>query len=216
MPTRKSAPPMNTGRKAAYVARNRVALLRSTQRVLAEIGPEATIDQISEIAEVSVSTIYKHFETKEILFSTAIIEGMREWEFWADEMLGGLEDPLEDLVFPMRLLLRIKHTHPLYAQMVARNLNSIPLFLPALSSGLTQHIKELAKSKVIEIDAIDVRIQSVSACLLGALSHQLLNPRAKDLEADVAIEIALGILGLTSAKAKKLAHAPLPRLENIK
>ena len=215
MSTRKSAPPVNTGRKAAYVARNRAALLRSTQRVLAEIGPEATIDQIAEVAEVSVSTIYKHFETKELLFSTAIIEGMREWEFWADETLGHLEDSLEDLVFPMRLFLRIKRTHPLYAHMVARNLNSIPLYVPALSSGLAQHIKELIKSKVIEIDAPDVRIQSVSACLFGALSHQLLNPKAKESEADLAVEIALGILGITPAKAKKVSHAPLPHLESV-
>ena len=215
MSTRKSALPVNTGRKAAYVARNRVALLRSTQRVLAEIGPEATIDQIAEVAEVSVSTIYKHFETKELLFSTAIIEGMREWEFWADETLGYLEDPLEDLVFPMRLLLRVKRTHPLYAQMAARNLSTIPLYVPALSSGLAQHIKELIKSKVIEIDAPEVRIQSVAACLFGALSHQLLNPKAKETEADLAVEIALGILGITPAKAKKVSHAPLPHLESV-
>ena len=215
MSTRKSAPPVNTGRKAAYVARNRISLLRSTQRVLAEIGPEATIDQIAEVAEVSVSTIYKHFETKEILFSTAIIEGMREWEFWADETLGNLEDSLEDLVFPMRLLLRIKRTHSLYASMVARNLNAIPQYVPALSSGLAQHIKELIKLKVIEIDAPEIRIQSVSACLFGALSHQLLNPKAKELEADLAVEIALGILGITPAKAKKVSHAPLPHLESV-
>jgi AcrR family transcriptional regulator len=216
MPTRKGSPQVNTGRKAAYVARNRTALLQSTQRILAEIGPEATIDQISEIANVSVSTIYQHFENKEILFSTAIIEGMREWEFWSDETLGYLEDPLEELVFPMRLFLRIKGTHPLYAEMIAKNLSAIPRYVPALSSGLSQHIKELVKSKVIEIDAPEIRIQSVSACIFAALSHQLLNPKAKESEADLAIEIALGILGLTSAKAKKLANAPLPHLDSLK
>jgi AcrR family transcriptional regulator len=62
----------NAGRKSAYVARNRRALLLATQRVLSTIGPEATIDEVAAQAQVAVSTIYQHFESKELLFSTAI------------------------------------------------------------------------------------------------------------------------------------------------
>jgi AcrR family transcriptional regulator len=67
MPGRAKKPvPPELGRKAAYVARNREALLKSTQEVLAIKGEMVTIEDIAEHAEVAVSTIYKHFKDKDI------------------------------------------------------------------------------------------------------------------------------------------------------
>lgn len=116
VPTRKKPTPANTGRKSAYVARNHAALLRASQRVLAEIGPEASIDQFAEAAEVSVSTIYKHFENKEALIEAANLGAFHDWEDWADAFVKETDDPLEELILPMRLFLRLKKTHPLYAK----------------------------------------------------------------------------------------------------
>jgi AcrR family transcriptional regulator len=211
MPTRKSALPTNTGRKSVFVARNRAALLRSTQNVLAEIGPTATIDQISEAADLSVSTIYQHFETKELLFQTAISTAMIEWQEWVDPFLSDVEDPMEELILPARLFMRLRETHPRYAQMAARNLNEMARYIPELAGGFSKHVKELAKTKVISVENLEIRIQSFSAVLFSTMSHQLLNPKAKAKEADIALEVAMALLGISPAKAKKLAHKKLPR-----
>ena len=56
------------GRQAAYSARNRAALIKAGQEVLAEIGPQATIEQLADHAQVSPTTIYKYFENKENFF----------------------------------------------------------------------------------------------------------------------------------------------------
>ena len=136
MPTRKSPTPAITGRKAAYVARNRVALIKAAQQVLAEIGPEASIEEFAEAAQISVSTIYKHFENKEALIDAAFVEAFRDWEAWADEALGNIKDPLEELVAPMRLFLRLKRTHPLYAGMSARNFPNLGKYLGANTENL--------------------------------------------------------------------------------
>jgi AcrR family transcriptional regulator len=215
MPTRKLGKAEPAGRKAAYVARNRAALLLSTQRVLAEIGPEATIEQISEIAEVSVSTIYKHFENKEQLMEAAYISGFRTWELWVDEVLKEIDDPLEELIAPMRMMLRIKATHPLYAQMTARNINEVPKYFPGTEEGLVIHIQELVKKKLLVIDNQEIRIRMVSACLLTGLAEQIFNPAAKFEDADNAVEVILGILGVSPAKAKKLAHGALPDFQKF-
>jgi hypothetical protein len=50
------------------------------------------------------------------------------------------------------------------------------------------------------------------AVLAGIIEMQLNKPDSTDEEADTAIEIALGMLCISAAKAKKIAHAPLPRL----
>ena len=212
VPTRKKPTPPNAGRKSAYVARNRAALLRASQRVLAEIGPEASIDQFAEAAEVSVSTIYKHFDNKEALIAAAYIEAFHDWELWADEQLKGIDDPLEDLVMPMRLFLRVKKTHPVYAAMSARNLADIPKYFHGTEEGLVEHIAELMKKKIIEIESPAIRIRSISASLLAGLADQLLNPAATEKDADATVEVILSILGISPAKAKKLANGPLPVL----
>jgi AcrR family transcriptional regulator len=212
MPTRKNVLPVNTGRKSAFVARNRAALLRSTQGVLAEIGPSATIDQISEAAGLSVSTIYKHFETKELLFQTAIGAAMIEWQQWVDPLLVDITDPLEELVLPARLFMRMRETHPLFARLAAHNLQEIARYIPEIAGGFSKHVKELAKANVIKIDNLEIRIESFSAVLFSTFSHQLLHPKAKAADADIAIEVALTLLGISAAKSKKLAHGALPQL----
>ena len=212
VPTRKKPMPPNAGRKSAYVARNRAALLRASQRLLAEVGPGASIDQFAEAAEVSVSTIYKHFNNKEALIEAAYIDAFHQWELWADELLTDIDDPLEDLVMPMRFFLRLKKTHPLYAAMSARNLGEMPKYFHGTEEGLVEHIAELMKAKIIEIESPAIRIRSISACLLAGLADQLLNPAATEKDADATVEVILSILGISAAKAKKLAHGPMPDL----
>ena len=212
VPTRKKPTPPNAGRKSAYVARNRAALLRASQQLLAEVGPEASIDQFADAAEISVSTIYKHFENKEALIEAAYLDAFHNWELWADEQLKEILDPLEDLVMPMRLFLRVKKTHPLYAAMSARNLADIPKYFHGTEEGLVEHIAELMKAKIIEIESPAIRIRSISACLLAGLADQLLNPKATEKDADATVEVILSILGISPAKAKKLANGPMPEL----
>jgi AcrR family transcriptional regulator len=210
--TRRKEVPANEGRKSAYVARNRASLLRASQQLLAEIGPGASIDQFAAAAEVSVSTIYKHFENKEALIEAAYISAFHDWELWADALLHGIEDPLEELVMPMRLFLRVKKTHPLYAAMSARNLADLPKYFHGTEEGLVEHIGELMKAKIIEIESPAIRIRSISACLLAGLADQLLNPAATEKDADATVEVILSILGISPAKAKKLTYGPMPDL----
>jgi hypothetical protein len=61
MATKKKAAVLTGNRQAAYSARNRAALIKHAQEVLAEVGPSATIEQLSAHAQVSPTTIYKYF-----------------------------------------------------------------------------------------------------------------------------------------------------------
>lgn len=206
---RKKSTPAAVGRKSAYVARNRAALIKAAQTVLADIGPEASIEDFAEAAQISVSTIYKHFENKDALIDVAFVEAFRDWEAWADEAQETIKDPLEELVVPMRLFLRLKRTHPLYAGMMARNFSNLGKYLLPNSENLLIHAKELHAAKVLTCDNIPVRIRSVSASLVAALGDQLFNPDSKESDGDIAIEVILDLLSIPSAKAKKLTSSHL-------
>jgi AcrR family transcriptional regulator len=212
MPLHTTASPETFGRKSAYVARNRVRLIGAAQKLLAEVGPTASIDQFAKAAQISVSTIYKHFETKEQLISSAFLEAFRDWEKWAENFLPESKDPIEELILPMRLFLRLGQTHPLYAAMIARNLGDVYKYFSVIEVGFANHVSELMKAGILTIENAEIRIRSISACLMAALGSNLLNPKSGSQDAEAAIEVILGILGVAPVKAKKIATATMPNL----
>jgi AcrR family transcriptional regulator len=208
----KKAVAPDKGRKAAYVLRNREALLRSTQEVLAVKGHAVTIEDIADHAQVAVSTIYKHFADKDALISATMLWGFAEWMTKVQSLGDDLADPLEKLVLPMRLFVRVKSTHPHHARNIVNFLEITTQFLPILESELSQHIEELTKAKLLTCDDPDVAARNLQAVLLSTVVNQVTNPKAKIEDADASIRVALSMVGMSEAKARKLTESKLPEL----
>jgi AcrR family transcriptional regulator len=200
------------GRKAAYVARNRAALLKSTQEVLAIKGQSVTIEDVAEHAEVAVSTIYKHFKDKDALIEATMLWGFASWEEWALNQIADVEDPLEQLVIPMRLFVRAHISHPHHAQSVVNFLGLMRNIAPKAGENLTVLLQLLAKIKVLNIENPEVLAKNIYAILTFTLLDQATNPKARLADADTAIRSALSMLGISDAKAKKLTESKLPDL----
>jgi AcrR family transcriptional regulator len=209
MPTKDFSPAENTGRKAAYVARNRLALLKSTQEILAIKGELVTIEDIAEHAQVAVSTIYKHFKDKDELIGATMLWGFKTWEEWALEQVGEIEDPLEQLVLPMRLFVRANESHPDHAQSLANFFGIISKSAPQIQKNLAAHIELLTKIKVLHIENSAAVANNIFAIMAFTLIEQVTNPKAKIADADKAIRSALSMLGISEAKAKKLTESKL-------
>jgi AcrR family transcriptional regulator len=202
------------GRKAAYVMRNREALLRSTQEVLAVKGQAVNIENIADHAQVAVSTIYKHFSDKEALISATMLWGFAEWMTEVQSLGDHLEDPLEKLVLPMRLFVRVNSTHPHHARNMVNFLEITTQFLPILESELSEHIQELAKSKLLACDDPDVAARNLQAVLLSTVVNQVTNKKARVEEADASIRVALRMVGISEAKARKLTESKIPEFKD--
>jgi AcrR family transcriptional regulator len=198
------------GRKAAYFARNRAALILATQQLLGDKGWNATIEQVASNADISVSTVYQHFDSKDELFKACIIEGWVTFVGWALKSASNTKDPLEQLVVPMRLMARMTTTHPMFANMVAKNQNEITQMIPALTKDLGDAMRQLVKAKVLDVDNADIRINNLKAVLWQIFLLQLNDPKAKATEADLAIAIALPMLGISASKASAITSAKLP------
>jgi AcrR family transcriptional regulator len=209
----KAIPP-EKGRKAASVLRNRTALLISTQEVLAVKGQAATIEDIAEQAEVAVSTIYQHFADKDALISATMLFGFSEWFTAVQSAVEQRTDPLEKLVFPMRYFVRAKYTHPHHAQNMVNFLGLISGFLPLLEADLTEHIKELTKAKLLVCADPEVAARNIQSVLTFAATHQVNDPEATIKDADASVRVALSMIGLSDAKARKLTESKLPVLSH--
>lgn len=198
------------GRKAAYFARNEAALLKAAQAVLGDRGWVATISDVAKAADVAPSTIYMHFENKEGLFEAALFAGMAEWESWALNQVADLTEPLEQLVAPMRLYVRGGLTHPHLAKMVTKNPSNVSPLALRLGSGLLIQVQGLVASEILTIDHIEKRVSNVMAILSGSLLEQVSNPNAKVEDADLAVQLALPMIGIAEKEAARLMSLPLP------
>ena len=199
-----------TGRKSAYVARNRAALLRATQEVLAEYGASATVELVADQAEIAVSTIYKHFPNKEALFDAALIGAMLEWEEWTQSIISKIKDPLERLIFPMRLMVKAPKTHPIFAHMVARNPSAFIQAVPRVNFGLGPTAFDLQSLKLLNTENIEKRVKNLIMVLTLTFVELCTNPELTEDKATAGISVALEMLGLTSKQIDKLMSAPLP------
>ena len=207
----KQSIPPELGRKAAYVLRNRAALLHSTQEVLAVKGQAATIEDIAEHAQIAVSTVYKHFKDKDALIAATILNGFAEWEHWAESFAAELKDPLEQLALPMRLFVRLNKTHPHHAQTLVNYFAVVAQIVPQLQVKLVGHVSALTKVKLLKLDNPAAAVRHFHAVVTFAVINQVTNPKATEKDADEAVCAALTLLGISEAQARKLAFAPLPK-----
>ena len=192
------------GRKSAYYLRNRLALISAAQQVLAEKGPDTNLEDVANAAGMAVSTIYKHFAGREEMVQVALLEAMHEWERDTFATFSESDEPLKQLVAPMKAFLQLKRTHPLIAQLVTKNREVAFRMAPITSANLLAHVKRLTKSGELKIDNPELRTRNVIACLSSALEDHLMNPKSSEKENLQALVIALGMLGIDEAKASKL------------
>jgi len=209
MPTTKKLSP-ETGRKSAYVARNRATIISAALEVLAQNGVHTTMDQVAEASGMAMSTVYKHFKDKDELVATVLIEKFMDWEAWAREKCSDLTDPLEQLVFPMRLFVRIPQSHPSQAKVLVSHFGFVASIIPMLQVQLINHLKDLVTAKILTLSEPTAAAKNVHAVLAFTVINQINNPKATVEEADLAICTALSMLGISDAKAKKLTEAKLP------
>lgn len=208
MPARKKS--VVTGRKSAYVARNRAAIINAALEVLAENGLHTTMDQVAEASGMAMSTVYKHFKDKDELVATVLLEKFMEWEARVTEKNALNTDPLEQLVFPMRMFVRIPQTHPSQAKVLVSHFGLIAAITPMLQAQLINHVKDLKKAKILSVEDPTAAAKNVYAVLTFAVINQITNPKFTVADADISIRTALSMLGITDAKAKKLTEAKLP------
>jgi len=198
-----------SNRQAAYTARNRAALIRAGQEVLAEIGPAATIEQLATHAEVSPTTIYKYFENKDLLFLEALGGALNSWLEWAATQ-DQAPDRLQRIIELPRRLFRTRQTHPLFSQMLHNSLNHNPNFMIDADRGEGKRVfKALANAGEVKIDEFEERYAIWAHSVSGLTRSVLVDGTLSPEKADIALGFALSAWGVSEARAKKLVSRKL-------
>jgi AcrR family transcriptional regulator len=209
MASKKNAIVGSSGRQAAHTARSRAALIEAAQQVLAEIGPNASIEQLVSKAQVSPTTIYNHFESKEKLFAAALDEIWQDWVVWAYDGTP-VGESFQAMISVLRELFRVDETHPLFSRILRNTLDNPVFVIQTINPRGLKDMKKVMLQGDLTSDSFDQRVLLWSYSLAGIMHAIHVSETMSPSQADEALEISLALWSFSPAKAKKIVYAPLP------
>jgi AcrR family transcriptional regulator len=196
------------GQVSSATKRNRLALIKSAQEVLAEIGPDATVEQFVAHAGVSPTTIYNHFYNKEALFKEALAQAWKEWIDWAH---GGIpaDESFETMIDVCRKLFRVAKTHPEFSRLISKSLVNPGFVIEAVQADALPSLKRVARLGKLNRAEFDKRTRMFSYCIAGILHGVHTTNELSPADADVSLGIALAIWNVSPENAKAIVSRPL-------
>lgn len=193
-------------------ARTRQALIDAAVKLIAEGREErASIQEITEAADVGFGSFYNHFASKEQLFGTASGEVLERWGQMIDHACAGIGDPAELFAVSFRISGRLGWTHP----DIARFLTGAGLALLDETRGLApralRDIKAGQAAGSFTFPDAEIALSAVAGGMLGLLQlHQRQPGRIEESSVDQLAEAVLRLLGVPAGEAARLAALPLP------
>ena len=193
-------------------ARTRQALIDAAVRLIAEgRGERASIQEITETADVGFGSFYNHFESKDQLFQTASGEVLERWGQMIDGACAGISDPAEVFAISLRISGRLGWTHP----DIADFLTGVGLDLLDAPRGLAPRaLRDIEAGQAagrFTIPSAEIALAAVAGGLLGLLRLRQRHPdRVEESAVDQLAEAVLRLLGVPALEAARLAALPLP------
>ncbi len=192
-------------------ARTRSALIDAACQLLSTPkGTEASVSDITDLADVGLGSFYNHFTSKSELFDAAIGTMLELHGRLFDEVTAGIDDPAEVFAAGVRMSLRLRTSHPRVARTMSevgfRYLDSIDGLAPRAYRDLDIAVS----SGRLAIDDLPTALACTAGSLLGCL-HMLERNPTLDTYA-VADDLAANLLmmfGLSKADADEVSRRPL-------
>jgi len=196
-------------------ARTRQALTDAAVRLIAEgRGDRASIQEITEEADIGFGSFYNHFDSKEQLFRTASEEVLERWGQMIDRASAGISDPAELFAVGLRISGRLGWTHPEIAGFLA----GVGLDLLDIPGGLAPRaLRDIqagqASGRFIAAEA-EIALSAAAGGLLGLLRMCQRHPeRVNETTVDEFAEAVLRLLGVPAPEAARLVALPLPAID---
>jgi AcrR family transcriptional regulator len=193
-------------------ARTRRALIEAARRILAEQGNgEASIQEITDTADVGFGSFYNHFESKAELFEVAVREVLEEYGADLDRACSDLTDSAEIYSVGVRMTARLAFTRPAIAQVVLQVGLSYASEDRGLAPRALRDIRRGIADGRFSIEDANLALIATAGCVLAFLQTSL-DPANQlgESDADELAGMLLRMLGMTARSAHTVAHRPLP------
>ncbi|MET1003705.1 MAG: TetR/AcrR family transcriptional regulator [Acidimicrobiia bacterium] len=201
-----------TNRLDRRKARTRQALVDAAARLISEgRGERASIQEITEAADIGFGSFYNHFASKEELFQTASEEILERWAQLIDAACAGLDNPAEVFATSLRISGRLAWTHPEIAAFITGAGLDLLDAPRGLAPRALRDIRAGQAAGRFSITDAEIALSAVAGGLLGLLRLHARNPeRVTEASVDELAEACLRFLGIPAAQARRLARLQLP------
>jgi AcrR family transcriptional regulator len=210
-----AASPPRVSRLDRRKARTRQALIDAAVRLIGEgSGDRASIQEITEEADIGLGSFYNHFDSKEQLFQTASEEVLERWAQLIDRARAGITDPAEVYAIGMRISGRLGWTHPEIAGfLTGAGLDALDIPTGLAPRALRDIRAGQAAGRFTVPDA-EIALSAAAGGLLGLLRMCQRHPeRVTETTVDQLAEAVLRLLGVPAPEAARLAALPFPRVD---
>ena len=193
-------------------AHTRQALIDAAVRLIAEgRGDRASIQEITEEADIGFGSFYNHFDSKEQLFQTASEEVLERWGQLIDRASAGITDPAELFAVGTRISGRLGWTHPDIAGfLTGAGLDALDI-PRGLAPRALRDIRAGQATGRFTVPNAEIALSAAAGGLLGLLRMYQRHPdRIQAASVDQLAEAVLRLLGVPAPEAARLAALPLP------
>jgi AcrR family transcriptional regulator len=193
-------------------ARTRQALIDAAVQLIGDgRGDRASVQEITDAADIGFGSFYNHFDSKEQLFQTASEEVMERWGQMIDRASAGITDHAERFAVGMRISGRLGWTHPDIAGfLIGAGLGALDIPVGLAPRALRDIQAGQAAARFTIPDA-EIALSSVAGGLLGLLQQCQRKPdRVTEASVDQLTEALLRMLGVPASEAASLVALPLP------
>jgi AcrR family transcriptional regulator len=193
-------------------ARTRQALVDAAVRLIAEgRGDRASIQEITDAADIGFGSFYNHFESKEQLFQTASQEVLERWGAMIDRACAGISDPAEIFAVSVRITGRLGWSHPELARfLVGAGLDVLDQPVGLAPRALRDIKAGQAAGRFSALRA-EVALSAVTGGVLGLLKVHLRQPDDVDeTSVDDLARALLRLLGIPDDEAGRIVALDLP------
>jgi AcrR family transcriptional regulator len=175
---------------------------------------QASVQEITDAADVGFGSLYNHFSGKNELFEAAVADVLEELGESFDRLSGDFEDPALAFAQSERLTLRLLRCRPQISAVLIRHGMEYMVSEAGVAPRLLRDIEAgMSSGRFLEADSRLARA-AVSGAVLATLQMALTNPDlVDDAACDQLVEQLLRMLGVPFDEARELAHAPLPDTE---
>lgn len=194
-------------------AQTRRKLLDAARVMLADgSAATASIQEITDAADVGFGSFYNHFPSKAELFEAAVADVMEEMGELLDKLSSTVEDPAAAFAQSVRLAGRLAHTRPQLAQVLVRH--GLATYIGSGEGLAPRALRDISAGIAagrFRTDNAKLALACTAGSLLATLQVALTDPDfADDSVYDQLAEQLLRMLGVPAGEAHELATLPLP------
>jgi len=179
--------------------RTRAALIAAGQELIREgRDANASIQTITDLADVGFGSFYNHFATKDELFDAAVAGAMTDYLDWLDEHLPEGATPVQRLYESVRLTGRLALELPATAAVLARRFTVVEVSNDSLGQRMRNDVTSAISTAKHPLSSNEIAILSVAA--MGAMQTVLSATQTLTAEetAEAGEVLASGVLRLLS------------------